>query len=67
MAINNTVDDGDITSGDLEDTDLANVDGFSGVAQEQDIASRERRLHTLTVANQKFNAGDTCQDQTWTR
>jgi len=64
MAIDDAMDNGDIASGDLEDTDLANVDGLSGVAQEQDIASRECRLHTLTTEI-RIN-GDTCQDQSWT-
>ena len=48
MAVNDAMDDGDIASRDLEDTDIADLDGLRGVAQEEDVASCECWLHTLT-------------------
>lgn len=48
VAIDDTVDDRDIASRDFKDTDLANVDGLLGVAQEQDISSCECGFHTFT-------------------
>lgn len=48
VAINHTVHNGDLAARDLEDTDLSDIDGLSGVAQEQDVASCKCGFHTLT-------------------
>lgn len=61
MAVNDTMDNRNITSWDLENTDLANLDGFLGVAEEQNITSCECGFHALTrvrVEKKKKSAFD---------